>query len=141
MGCHTTSNVSQLSTLSTRRILVVDDDLALLEILPRTISVRIADVSVMACDSAEAALKHLVSDRYDLVITDLNMPRMNGMALIREIKTRFPTMAILVMTGHGAEQAQQQAMQAGVEGFILKPFDRKEFSDAIERILEQHARE
>jgi two-component system, NtrC family, response regulator GlrR len=140
MGCHTTSNVSPLSAVPTRQILLVDDDPALLDILPRTLNLRIAHVAVMACDSAEAALEHLQSGPYDLVITDLNMPHMNGMALIREIKTRFPTLAILVMTGHGDEQAEHRAVQAGVDGFILKPFDRKELTDVVERLLEHPGR-
>lgn len=140
MGCQTTSNASEVSALPTRQILLVDDDSALLDVLPRTIELRIVQVTVTACDSAEAALAHIQSGHYDLVITDLNMPRMNGLALVRQIKAIVPAVPILVITGHGDEEAEQQAMQAGVEGFIPKPFDRLDLTAAIERLLENTKR-
>jgi two-component system C4-dicarboxylate transport response regulator DctD len=136
MGCQTTSNASEVSALPTRQILLVDDDSALLDVLPRTIELRIAQVTVTACDSAEAALAHVQSNRYDLVITDLNMPRINGLTLVRQIKALLPEMPILIITGHGDEAAEHQAMQAGVDGFILKPFDRLDLAAAIERLLD-----
>ncbi len=136
MGCQTTSNASEVSALPTRQILLVDDDAALLDVLPRTIELRIVQVTVTACDSAEAALAHIQSGHYDLLITDLNMPRMNGLALVRQIKAIMPAIPVLVITGHGDEEAEQQAMQAGVEGFIPKPFDRLDLTVAIERLLE-----
>lgn len=136
MGCQTTTNVPDVSALPTRQILLVDDDPALLDVLPRTIELRIAQVTVTACDSAEVALDHIRSGHYDLVITDLNMPRINGLTLIRRIKPLFPEMAILVITGHGDDEAEHQAMQAGADGFIRKPFDRTDLTAAIERLLE-----
>ena len=135
MGCQTTSNASEVSALPTRQILLVDYDSALLDVLPRTIELRIAQVTVTACDSAEAALAHVQSNRYDLVITDLNMPRINGLTLVRQIKALLPEMPILIITGHGDE-----AMQAGVDGFILKPFDRLDLAAAIERLLDNAGR-
>lgn len=140
MGCQTTTNVSHVSTRPTRQILLVDDDEALLDVLPRTIELRIAQVTVTACDSAEAALVHLRADHYDLVITDLNMPRISGLALVHQIKVIFPKIAILVITGHGDEEAERHAMQAGVDGFIRKPFDRIDLAASIERLLESPER-
>jgi DNA-binding NtrC family response regulator len=137
MGCQTMSNVSQVSALPIRQILLVDDDAALLDVLPRTIELRIAHVAVTACNSAEAALALMQSGRYHLVITDLNMPRVHGLALVRQIKAMFANMAILVITGHGDEETEHQAMQAGVDGFIRKPFDRIDFAVTIERLLEK----
>ena len=137
MGCQTMSNVSQVSALPTRQILLVDDDAALLDVLPRTIELRIAQVMVTACNSAEAALALMQSRHYHLVITDLNMPRIHGLALVRQIKAMFANMAILVITGHGDEETEHQAMQAGVDGFIRKPFDRIDFAATIERLLEK----
>ena len=140
MGCQTSSNTSDLSAVPTRQILLVDDDSALLDVLPRTIELRIMQVTVTACDSAEAALAHIRSNHYDLVITDLNMPRINGLALVRQIKAQLPAMPILVITGHGDEEAEHQAMQAGVDGFILKPFDRLDLAATIERLLDDTRR-
>src|SRR5688500_18346489 len=116
MGCQMSSNASDVSALPTRQILLVDDDTALLDVLPRTIELRIMQVTVTACDSAEAALSHLQSGQYNLVIRDLNLPRMSGLALVREIKALLPAVPILVITGRGDEEAEHQAMQAGVDG-------------------------
>ena len=140
MGCETTTNASHVSALPTRQILLVDDDTALLDVLQRTIELRIAQVAVTACDSAEAALAHLRSGHYHLIITDLNMPKINGLALIHQVKAIFPKMAILVITGHGDDEAECQAMQAGAEGFIRKPFDRIDLAAIIERLLENPER-
>lgn len=136
MGCQTTSNAPGIAARQTRRILLVDDDAALLDVLPRTIELRIMHVTVTACDSPEAALAQIQSSHFDLIITDLNMPRMDGLSLVRQIKATFPAMPILIITGHGDEEAEHRAMQAGVDDFILKPFDRLEFAAAIERLLE-----
>ena len=136
MGCQTTTNVSAVSARPTRQILLVDDDAALLDVLPRTIELRIARVTVTACDSAEAALTHMRSGHYHLVITDLNMPRISGLALVHQIKAMFPNIAILVITGHGDGEAEHHAMQAGVDGFVRKPFDRIDFAATIERLLQ-----
>ena len=131
MGCETTSNVSSVSGVPTRQILLVDDDEALLDILPRTIELRVLQVAVTACDSVDVAFSRLQADRYELVITDLNMPRANGLTLVRRIKATFPDMAVMVITGHGDEEAENQALHAGVDGFIRKPFDRIELTAAI----------
>ena len=90
MGCETTSNVSTKSLVPTREILLVDDDAGLLEVLPQTIEYHLAQVRVTACDSAEAALRHIHSGHYDLVITDLNMPGMKGLEFTRRVKALCP---------------------------------------------------
>jgi two-component system C4-dicarboxylate transport response regulator DctD len=134
MGCETTSNVSAPHV--TRHILLVDDDTALLTILPETIEFRIAYVTVTACDSAEAALKHLDTRDYDLLITDLNMPGIKGLELVRKVKSVFPEMAVLIMTGHGDDRIEAQARAAGVNAFIRKPCDPHGLVTEIERALE-----
>ena len=90
MGCETTSNVSTKSLVPTREILLVDDDAGLLEVLPQTIEYHLAQVRVTACDSAEAALRHIHSGHYDLVITDLNMPGMKGLEFAVASKPSAP---------------------------------------------------
>jgi DNA-binding NtrC family response regulator len=107
MGCETTSNVSAPHVA--RHILLVDDDTALLTILPETIEFRMAQVTITACDSAETALEHLHRREYDLVITDLNMPGVKGLELVLKVKSVFPDLAVVVITAHGDDGIEAQA--------------------------------
>jgi DNA-binding NtrC family response regulator len=126
MGCETTSNVSR--PLLTRHILLIDDDTALPDALPETIELRLAQVMVTACDLAVAALDHIETREYDLVITDLNMPGQESqMDISGHARSRHH--------GHGDDGVEAQARQAGAKGFIRKPFDRNGFMTAIERAL------
>lgn len=99
------------------------------------ITFRLAAIIVTACDSAEAALEHIGSNGYDLVITDLNMPGMKGLTLVWAIKVKCPDIPILVITGHGDDEAERQARHAGADGFLQKPFDRDHLIAVIERLL------
>ena len=134
MGCETTPNVP--APHAARHILLVDDDMALLTILPETIEFRMAQVTITACDSAETALEHLRRCEYDLVITDLNMPGVKGLELVRKVKSVFPDLAVVVITAHGDAGIEAQARQAGVNAFIRKPFDPHSLITAIELALE-----
>jgi two-component system C4-dicarboxylate transport response regulator DctD len=138
MGCDITSNAATLSQVPIREILLVDDDPALLDVLPQTIEHHVAQVTVTACDSAETALRHIAARTYDLVITDLNMPGMKGLEFIRRVKALCPHLVVLVISGHGDEAAQEEVFQAGCTGFLKKPFDPNEVIRMIKQGL-QHA--
>jgi two-component system C4-dicarboxylate transport response regulator DctD len=140
MGCETTSNVSTKSLVPTREILLVDDDAGLLEVFPQTIEYHLAQVRVTACDSAEAALRHIHSGHYDLVITDLNMPGMKGLEFTRRVKALCPETAVLIITAHGDEEVQREAVRAGADGFIRKPFDRNQVTVSVEEALQRSSR-
>jgi len=140
MGCETTSNVSTKSLVPTREILLVDDDAGLLEVLPQTIEYHLAQVRVTACDSAEAALRHIHSGQYDLIITDLNMPGMKGLEFTRHVKALCPDTAVLIITAHGDGDVQREAERAGADGFIRKPFDRNQVTVAVEQALQRSSR-
>ena len=83
------------------RIMVVDDDPALLEALPETLRLRMNGVTVDTADSAAAALDRIASQNYDAIVTDIKMPGMDGLALLSEIRARRPDTPILIITGHG----------------------------------------
>jgi len=140
MGCDTTSNAATLSQVPTREILLVDDDPALLEVLPQTIEHHLAQVTVTACDSAETALRHIASHICNLVITDLNMPGMKGLEFIRRVKVLCPDLEVLVISGHGDKAAQEKVFQAGCTGFLKKPFDPNEVIRMIKQSLQRTSR-
>lgn len=108
---------------STPRILIADDDADLLELL--SIRLEAAGYEVTVVPSAEAALNHLDIARPQLVITDMQMGGMDGMALFEHIHRATPTLPVIILTAHGTIPDAVAAAQRGVFGYLAKPFDSK----------------
>ena len=120
------------------RIMVVDDDPALLEALPETLRLRMNGVTVDSADSAAAALDRIASQNYDAIVTDIKMPGMDGLALLSEIRRRRPDTPILIITGHGEHALAVQALRGGANDFIQKPIDRDHFVASLRRAIQAH---
>jgi two-component system sensor histidine kinase/response regulator len=117
------------------RILIVDDDPALLEALPETVRFRMAQVVVDTCDSAVAAVERIESSDYDAIVTDIKMPGMDGLALLSLIKEKRPATPTLLITGHGEGDLGLRAMAGGAFEYIAKPIDRDSFITSLERAI------
>jgi two-component system sensor histidine kinase/response regulator len=117
------------------RILIVDDDLALLEALPEAVRLRIAEIVVDTCDSAVAAVERIEARDYDAIVTDIKMPGMDGLALLSMIRERRPATPTLLITGHGEGDLGQRAMEGGAFEYISKPIDRDLFMASLERAI------
>lgn len=115
-----------------RRVLVVDDNRYVFELLKAMLTAESCDVthSVDGCE----ALEVLRTRPADLVITDVRMPRMDGLELTREIKAHFPAVPVVLMTGFADLKVAQQAVELGVAGLLKKPFDEL---PQVLRILER----
>jgi DNA-binding NtrC family response regulator len=120
-------------------VLVVDDDAALLQALPETLRLRIRGVTVDTADSAAAALERIGGRDYDAIVTDIRMPGMDGLGLLREIRTRRPDTPVLIITGHGEQALALQALRGGAYDYIQKPIDRDEFVGSLQRAMAAHA--
>jgi CheY-like chemotaxis protein len=116
-----------------RQVLVVDDNEAVREVLSRTLSYWGCDVTP-ACDGLEAGTLFLTGD-YDLVITDLQMPLMNGWELARLIKERSPTTPVVVVSGACDGAHWEKTNMRCVDAIILKPFKLKEIEGTVRRLL------
>lgn len=103
------------------KILIVDDDADLLELL--AIRLTAAGYEVETVQNAEAALNHLDVSRPHLVITDMQMGGMDGMALFEHIHRTTPTLPVIILTAHGTIPDAVAATQRGVFGYLSKPFD------------------
>ena len=116
------------------RVLLVDDDPGLLRLL----SIRLGAVGyqVTAVESGELALARLSISRPDLLITDLRMDGMDGMALMETVKQRYPTIPVIILTAHGTIPDAVAATNQGVFSFLTKPFDSKHLLDVIAQALE-----
>src|SRR5438445_290444 len=120
------------------RVLIVDDDAALLQALPETLRLRMREVTVDTADSAAAALDRIAARHYDAVVTDIKMPGMDGFALLAQIQARRPDTPILMITGHGEYDLAVRALRGGAYDFMEKPIDRDDFVAALHRAIRAH---
>jgi DNA-binding NtrC family response regulator len=121
------------------RVLVVDDDPALLQALPEALRLRMSGVTVDTADSAAAALDRISAENYDAIVTDIKMPAMDGLALLAEIRARRPDTPTLMITGHGEYDLAVRALRGGAYDFIQKPIDRDRFVASLHRAIRAHA--
>jgi signal transduction histidine kinase len=119
---------------ATARLLVVDDETAQMNALCDTLGVE--GYKVQGFNSPVAALGALHPGEFDLLLTDLMMPEMDGIALIAAARKIDPDICAIVMTGHGTIDTAVQAMQGGALDYILKPFRLKEVLSVISRALD-----
>lgn len=110
-----------MSSEAVNRLLVVDDEAAQVEALRRTLEDE--GYSVQGFTAAGSALAALRAGSFDIVLTDLTMPGMDGIAFLNAARQIDPGLAGIVMTGHGSIATAVEAMKAGALDYILKPFD------------------
>src|SRR5438876_6793223 len=118
------------------RILIVDDDVALLEALPRALRLRLDGVEIDTVDNAGDALERIIRTDYDAIVSDIKMPGMDGLAVLEEIRKLRPKTPTLLITGHGEHDLAVQALRGGAYDFVQKPIDRDYFVASLERAIE-----
>ena len=115
------------------QILLVDDDVGLLKLL--AMRLNSAGYRVDAAESGEQALARLAAVQPQLVITDLRMDGMDGMALYNAIHESHPALPVIILTAHGTIPDAVEAMTRGVFSYLTKPFDSKALLKAVEQAL------
>jgi two-component system cell cycle response regulator len=126
------------------RVLAVDDQRYFREAIEGLLSE--AGYSVQTAPGAKEALHALEREPFDIVLTDLVMPGVDGAELVRQIKQRLPEQEIVMVTGVVDVKTAVEAMKQGATDYILKPFEPQDLTSALERILqrrrlrEEHAR-
>jgi len=118
---------------SLNRVLVVDDDPALLRLLSMRLSAAGYEVAVV--ESGEKALARIPTFKPHLVITDLRMDGMDGMALFDQIHQRNQALPVIILTAHGSIPEAVDATSRGVFGYLTKPFDGKDLLEQVTRAL------
>jgi signal transduction histidine kinase len=124
--------------MSQSNILIVDDDLALLQALPQTLNLRLHDIKVDTADSALGALEQIQDHEYDVIVSDIKMPGMDGLVLLEKIRELQPDTPTLLITGHGEHDLAIQALRVGAYDFIQKPIDRDYLVAALQRAIQTH---
>jgi len=113
------------------KVLLVEDDRALREALVDTLI--LGGHACRAVDCAEAALKALAQESFSLVVSDVNMPGMDGHQLLAQIRARYPQLPVLLMTAFGAVERAVDAMRQGAADYLVKPFEPKTLLDLVAR--------
>jgi excisionase family DNA binding protein len=102
------------------RILVVDDEASIRDLLAKTLG--LAEYEVDVSPDGRSALDRLRTLPYDLLITDLKMPGVDGLAVIREARRYRPDLPVIIITGFSSEASAIEAINIGVSGYLIKPF-------------------
>jgi two-component system response regulator GlrR len=123
--------------MNRRNVLVVDDDVDILKLL--TMRLSAAGYGVQAATSGEQALASLAVNRPDVVVTDLKMGGMSGLALFEAIQRQTPTLPVIILTAHGTIPDAVDATKRGVFGFLPKPFDGKLLLDQVAQAIRTSA--
>ena len=113
------------------KVLLVEDDRSLREALADTL--LLAGHDYQAVGSAEEALQAVEREAFSLVVSDVNMPGMDGHQLLALLRARQPQLPVLLMTAHGAVERAVDAMRQGAADYLVKPFEPKALLDLVSR--------
>jgi len=118
------------------KILIVDDSITIRRIITNALK-TVGFTDTIEASNGKEALEKLTSGKVDFIITDWNMPEMNGLDLIKEVRANpvHSSMPILMITTRGTEHDVVEALQAKVNSYIMKPFTPQELKEKIEGIL------
>jgi CheY-like chemotaxis protein len=119
------------------RILVVDDEESLRALVARGLGMD-GHTCLMAADGAEA-LDVLIAEqgRFDLLLTDIRMPLMDGIALALAAKQQFPDLTIMLMTGYAEQRERAKSLEAIVSEVMIKPFTIADLRATVLKVIER----
>ncbi|WP_020410478.1 sigma-54-dependent transcriptional regulator [Hahella ganghwensis] len=120
-------------------VLIVEDDLELLDALTTTLEIH--GFEYIGVDSAKEALAVLEQKTVDMVVSDVNMPGMNGFELMEEVRRQYPGIPVLLMTAYGQISQAVAAMQKGAVDYMVKPFESEALVSMLEKYLGKTANE
>ncbi|MCA9627480.1 MAG: EAL domain-containing response regulator [Myxococcales bacterium] len=118
------------------RILLVDDEPTLLKALARHLEYE--GLEVATCESAREALDLLEKERFDVLVSDIAMPGMSGVELLRAVKSSQRHLPVILITGAPDVHSAVQALELGAFKYLLKPIDSKEFVEVVVRAAKLH---
>jgi pilus assembly protein CpaE len=119
------------------KILIVDDIAETRDHLTKLLAFEQTVEVAGAAGSGEEAIQMAMDLRPDVVVMDINMPGLDGIAAAELISQRLPTIAIIMMSVHGEAEQMRRSLQAGAREFLVKPFSSDEFSETIKRVYDR----
>ncbi len=123
------------ATVEKIHILVVDDNLDTLEVIKRNLLSK--GYAVSTAPSVNEALSIVASEKTDLIITDLKMPGIGGLDLIRHVRENYKDIEVMMITGYPSVEGAVEAVKTGAEEYLAKPFTDEELFIAVQRALDK----
>lgn len=117
------------------KILIVDDDPVVLEVMKSIIASY--GFALATAGDGQQAIERLGMDKFSIVITDINMPVMDGMELLRHVKSHYPKIGVIVVTGLSEEYTYVDVINAGAIDYMTKPFDSTELLARLRRVIRE----
>jgi CheY-like chemotaxis protein len=112
-------------------VLVVDDDSVITDLLGIFLERKGYTVTVASC--AAEGLQKIEDQKYHLIVSDVEMPGLSGFEFLEKIRDRQPEIGVILMTAYPENHSRANAMRAGADGYIPKPFSLNQFSTTLER--------
>ena len=128
------------------RILIADDEISVRKVLAATL--RREGYDVVSAQNGEEAIQLLratespdTGEPFELVVSDVRMPLVDGMELLAKVKKRYPDLPVVMLTAHGTVDMAVQALKVGAFDFVTKPYEREEFLTIVRNALSHHAKD
>lgn len=119
-----------------KKLLIVDDEETLTYSLYQSFILSQNNYEVVTAASGDEAAEKLITMKFDLVLTDIKMPGMDGLELLLLIKSKYPETKVIVMTAYGSLEKKDEALEKGASFYIEKPFEIKEIKQLVLEILQ-----
>ncbi|MDQ1326823.1 MAG: two-component system, OmpR family, response regulator AdeR [Candidatus Poribacteria bacterium] len=120
--------------MNVNSILIVDDEVSIRDLLTEILKVKVG--KIVSVESGSQALKILSRDRFDIVLTDIKMPDMDGFQLLESIKKFIdPIVPVVVMTGYNSTYDRLEAKAKGAVEYIAKPFEQADIIACIDKVM------
>ena len=119
--------------METKKALVIDDEQIVLDSVSKILTEE--HYTVEASLSGREGLNRALQRHYDIVLTDIRMPDIGGMRVLRDIKRIHPSLPVIMITGYASVDSAVQAMKLGAAEYIEKPFEPEQLIDAVNRAL------
>jgi len=119
-----------------KNVLIVEDS-TMTRSLVRAVVTEVEDVETFEAQSGFEALKMLPARKYDLIITDINMPDINGLELVSFVKKdeRYSNIPMLIISTERSEVDKKRGIEMGADAYLSKPFRAEDLSEMIQRLL------
>lgn len=126
-----------------QRILIVEDSATMRSLLASCLEDLESPVKIVEAESGFEALRLLPRDPFDLVITDINMPDINGLELVSFIRNteKYKRIPVVIVSTEGSERDRDKGLAMGADAYVVKPFDAEMFRQVVADLLAGHLEE
>ncbi len=125
------------SQQAVKRILIVEDQATLAFFLAQSLMSEALDYEVLTAGDAETAVSRMEEKPFDLVISDIVLPQMDGLSLLRQTLKQWPRTRVILMTAYGSADIKERASRMGAFAYIEKPFVYAKMRDLVLRALQE----